>query len=677
MAEAVAERLFNLLAYLLASRTPVTEEEILDRVTGYVGSQAARERTFDRDKQRLQEMGIELRSGEVGEFELDRESAFLPTLDLRPSDALVLSLVLQLSLARAADDAPEEAAPLRAALLKLFASYPALAEPAARYPVLPYRKEAKEDLSPIQRKIAAAVAARRTLVVRYARPGQKPGKRRLNPYGLFRHEGSSYLVAYSLERKKPLTFKVSRITRAELAHPDGSGPDFERPPEFRMDRYARRRSWDFSEEEPSPVTVRFEAPESLWIHENWQPEAEATLEGEATTLRTPVRDVEAFGRYLLRFTRFTVESPMTLRRWIAERMAAVGKVCEQPVSAELAKEAERLAWESEKKTRSRGAKPEEAPLHLRRLTVMLPYILSRQGRDGIPLGDLARQFGTTKEKIERDVELLTLCGLPDYGPDRLITWDPDARDEGRVRLEMADYLKRPLKLDPEEAAALLTAIDRSRALLGPAIPRALRSVTSRLHDAMPPGWKPVPSGVDSPSASRSMAAKLKTLLRATRRREIVEFEYIKLEAGSRSRRRVVPELLRPRGDGWHLFARDLGAGALRAFRLDCIRDLRKIGPAPGAVAATEPETRAKRGNDGDRVVVRFDVSVADGAAERFAPLAQKKGRDGSLLAVIASYGPAWLGARLLPYGPSAEVISPAPYRTAIAERAVSIRDRNR
>ena len=52
---------------------------------------------------------------------------------------------------------------------------------------------------------------------------------------------------------------------------------------------------------------------------------------------------------------------------------------------------------------------------LPRLLSLVPYLLARPG---VPLADVAADFGIGERQLRRDLELLWMCGLPGYGPGR-------------------------------------------------------------------------------------------------------------------------------------------------------------------------------------------------------------------------------------------------------------------
>ena len=93
---------------------------------------------------------------------------------------------------------------------------------------------------------------------------------------------------------------------------------------------------------------------------------------------------------------------------------------------------------------------------LQRVLALVPWILAHPG---VTLTELAARFEVSEHELERDLELLPMCGLPPYTADRLI--DVTVID-GEVEIRLAEYFERPLRLTPAEGLALLAA---GRALL--------------------------------------------------------------------------------------------------------------------------------------------------------------------------------------------------------------------
>ena len=122
---------------------------------------------------------------------------------------------------------------------------------------------------------------------------------------------------------------------------------------------------------------------------------------------------------------------------------------------------------------------------VRRLLALVPYL---QEREGVHVQQVAADFGVPAATIMRDLKVLWYCGLPGSMPGDLIEVDMEALDgEGVIHLGNADYLARPLRLDPQEAVALIVALRTLREVCGPderdAVDRALTKLESAAGDA--------------------------------------------------------------------------------------------------------------------------------------------------------------------------------------------------
>ena len=86
----------------------------------------------------------------------------------------------------------------------------------------------------------------------------------------------------------------------------------------------------------------------------------------------------------------------------------------------------------------------------------MPYVLAHPY---VTVAELAERFEISERELERELELLPMCGLPPYTADRLIDV---AIVDGEVTIRLAEYFERPLRMSPSEGLALLAA---GRALL--------------------------------------------------------------------------------------------------------------------------------------------------------------------------------------------------------------------
>ena len=120
---------------------------------------------------------------------------------------------------------------------------------------------------------------------------------------------------------------------------------------------------------------------------------------------------------------------------------------------------------------------ESATARVARLLTMVPWLLAHPG---VTMEDAAREFGVTPAALQRDLELLFLCGTPGGMPDDLIEAEWET---GRIYLGNAETIARPLRLSLDEALTLIVALRAIEATgeLGDA--RVVASTLAKLEQA--------------------------------------------------------------------------------------------------------------------------------------------------------------------------------------------------
>lgn len=119
-----------------------------------------------------------------------------------------------------------------------------------------------------------------------------------------------------------------------------------------------------------------------------------------------------------------------------------------------------------------------------RMLAMVPYL---RDRAGVPVEQVARDFGVSTAQVVKDLGVLWFCGLPEAVTGEMIDVDMDAlEDEGVVRIDNAEFLPRPLRLTVAEALSLIVALRTLRESTGSgerdAVERALAKLESAAGD---------------------------------------------------------------------------------------------------------------------------------------------------------------------------------------------------
>jgi proteasome accessory factor C len=200
-----------------------------------------------------------------------------------------------------------------------------------------------------------------------------------------------------------------------------------------------------------------------------------------------------------------------------------------------------------------------------RLLALVPYLTARP--DGVPLAEVARDFGVTERQLRSDLELLWMCGLPGYGPGDLI----DLAFEGdRVRVTFTAGMVRPLRLTTDEAVALVVALKTLLELPGlaerEAVSRALAKISVAAGHAAD---RIVPVAVSVDAREEALAVVREGL----ERKRALHLHYYVPTRDERTERTVDPMRLLFVDGRWYLEAWCRRAEGMRLFRLDRVDDV--------------------------------------------------------------------------------------------------------
>lgn len=194
-----------------------------------------------------------------------------------------------------------------------------------------------------------------------------------------------------------------------------------------------------------------------------------------------------------------------------------------------------------------------------RMLAMVPWILQRPG---VALGDVAAAFGADVDTVRDELRTLVYCGprleasyefQVDFGADDTVT------------ITMADELRRPLRLQPDEALRLVLVLTVAQRITQGEVP-GLDTALAKVRAAV---------GVDEHAAVAIVddAGHLGDLRDAIARGRVVELDYLGRKDRRPHARRIEPWRVDIIREGQYLQGHDLDRDAPRVFRLDRITDL--------------------------------------------------------------------------------------------------------
>jgi proteasome accessory factor C len=302
---------------------------------------------------------------------------------------------------------------------------------------------------------------------------------------------------------------------------------------------------------------------------------------------------------------------------------------------------------------------------LQRVLALVPWILAHPG---VTIEELASRFEVSARELERDLELLPMCGLPPYTADRLI--DVSVVDGG-VEIRLAEYFERPLRLTPAEGLALLAAGRALLAVPGSDADGPLATALAKLDDALgAPGSLAVDVGASDQLARLQDAAAAD---------ERVEIDYYSFARDEMTTRTIDPWRVFHAFGTWYVAGWCHRAVGERLFRVDRVRAVRETGEHFDPATRGDDELRDlvyHPSADDPRVKLRL-APAAEWVVESHPHESATRRKDGSWEVVLAVSEPAWLERLLVSLGPDATVVAPAELVTLGASAAARLRRRYR
>jgi proteasome accessory factor B len=201
------ERLVNLTIALLATKRYLTKNEIFRNIEGYEGNAEAKERMFERDKDDLRKLGIQIEVGgldplfddEAG-YRIRPENYALSLRNLTTTQVTLLSLAAQAWQDAAFTDLSEQA-------LRKFTSMGVDSDSSQLPSMAPKLVGADENL----RSALDALTSMTTIEFDYLNVQGVAQRRRLQVYGVQARKSHWYLIGLDLEKTAIRNFRLDRI----------------------------------------------------------------------------------------------------------------------------------------------------------------------------------------------------------------------------------------------------------------------------------------------------------------------------------------------------------------------------------------------------------------------------------------------------------------------------------
>lgn len=664
-------RQLSLVAYLMAMGRPLTARDVRECVEGYarMGDDAFARR-FYADRTELLSLGVPLQStrdDDTGEelYTLSPRQYLLPPLDLEDREVAALHSVLSLL-----DGQFAYAEPLRLALQNLMlgrenpADDAALASTTIRLVGSDYSADVAARIS----KLETAISKRRTVTFSYYTMARDEELERVvDPYALIWNGGQWYLVGHSHERDALRVFRLTRI-RGEIRFTSRRERDFDIPDDFDASSYRTRPTWQLGEIGPE-AELLVDSAAAWWVERSFghSGEIERHADGSAT-FRTRYAGVRWMSAWICGMNGLVRPlGPAELVDDVRRSLATIAEAHEGE-APHLPPAMPSLEIDEAPVRRRRPAPPVSAEQFALLQALMSDLLAScdTRGEGRMPVAEVQERYGLDDDGVQDAVDLLTLVnfGAGAYAMYAEVVGDcivVDAWPEGEV-------FRRPARLSPLEAKALMLALDLVGPLVAATADSDLGSVRTKVQQAFGGYGTPAVPATDPNVDDQQVLTRL---AEALRERRVLRIEYYSQGRGELATRDIEPLALQRLKSHWYAVAWCRRAGDVRSFRLDrfksaLVRD-ETFEPRDVDLSGYEADTPRTLDDTPRRATVHFDPDVARWIAEGRHDIQRLV--DSSALADIATAGDTWLLEEILKYRGKATVLAPGDLRDHVARRA--------
>ena len=412
------ERLTNLLALLLETNQPLSLVQIAGELSGqYPEADQARRATFERDKAALRDIGVPIETEIVAGgpyagqtvYRIDRRAYELADLDLAHDEMRALQIAV--------------------------AAVRTGSRPPARRP---------SGSSAVRSATSARRSRQSSPIVRSCRSSARPlpsgrrsaspigaNHRRLDPWGLLLRGGFWYVIGHDHDRDEQRTFRVDRFDPSPDGITVGESGSYERPPSFdpRSAFPADPKEIGHDAFDGVQALVRVDHVRAAAVERELGEErvVDASMTG-ASWCRVPASNLPAFRSWVLGLLDHAVvlgppRSASDIVAWLASVASATRR---------------RHEWPTQRRGPAAAAAGDAA--------------VADGGRRG-PVAEVARRYDLTEAQVQKDLELVAMCGLPPFVDEMIDVFV----DDGMVFVGVPRLFTRPLRLTAPEGFTLLAA----------------------------------------------------------------------------------------------------------------------------------------------------------------------------------------------------------------------------
>ena len=282
------------------------------------------------------------------------------------------------------------------------------------------------------------------------------------------------------------------------------------------------------------------------------------------------------------------------------------------------------------------------------------YLLLNKKR--VTAKELAERFGVSSRTIYRDIDTISLAGIPVY---------TEKGKGGGISL-LPDFVLSKSILSEQEQSEILAALQGLTQIQSADTQHVLQKL-SAIFNKTAVSWLEV----DFSDWSFEREDYWGGFKSAILERRVAEFDYYSAY-GEKTRRRVEPVQLWFKSRAWYLKAFDLIKQDMRLFKLTRVRSLTVTDETFGERNLLAiPISQSQPSNERKDVTLRLCIKpeMAHRVLDEFAAVVEEQKPDGSYIVSLCWPEDNWVYGTILSFGEFIEVLDPPHIRDIIREKA--------
>ena len=284
---------------------------------------------------------------------------------------------------------------------------------------------------------------------------------------------------------------------------------------------------------------------------------------------------------------------------------------------------------------------------------LVPYILENPG---ISTVDLAAKFSVTQKQIEKDLQLIFLCGLPGYTPYELIDL---TFEDGIVSIIEPQVLTKPRNFSSNEMVVIKLGLEILREI-NVNEPNKLDKISTLLQKVHRQ------TDQDSVLLAKEISSSpyYSVINTAISQRKQLSIEYQSVSKDQLSTRLIVPYNISMLNGNLYLSAYDMDRQSDRVFKLDLISKC-EIGE--------RAELDLVKSTSIDQIVeLMVDVKLTNFIERNTSIIVDQRLTADGIKVTLKVNNLEWISRAVISYAPNINVISPIALSEMIEQRAKNL-----